>query len=197
MKWRVMLSNSRGGVTVYLRGTGLRSTCSVLHQVQVCCVSGGQVVSLKIRSRSISTTPAREITPHSGLSALTFITWRDNKTRLLWTKGVPFPCTIPASRVESFYIDDTAAPPPSDNRRKGCRLSSLLVQDPLGKCWSREYTASDMKFWCPAVALMTSPCPCSPVYPAVILSSERKFPLPSVLVVSVKKSKISISTLAK
>ena len=101
---------------------------------------------------------------------LTFITWQDNKTRLLWTKGCPSLALYPHP-VWSLY--------------------------PLGKCWPREYTASDMKFWCLAIALMTSPCPCSLVYPAVILSSERKFPLPSVLIVSVKKSKISISTLAK
>lgn len=146
-----MFSNSRGGVPVYLRGqvTGLQSSCSVLHQVQVCCVSGGHTFRL---------------------IKLTFITWQDNKTRLLWTKECPSLALYP-HLVWSLY--------------------------PLGKCWPREYTASDMKFWCLAIALMTSPCPCSLVYPAVILSSERKFPLPSVLVVSVKKSKKSISTLAK
>lgn len=49
-----MFSNSRGGVPVYLRGqvTGLRSSCSVLHQVQVCCVSGGHAFRL-ISSHSL------------------------------------------------------------------------------------------------------------------------------------------------
>ena len=130
-----MFSNSRGGVPVYLprQVTGLRSTCSAPSGASLLCFRRGQVVSLKIRSRSISTTPMREINQHSGLSAhIHYMERYQNKAAV--DKGVPFPCTIPAYRVESFYIDDTTAPPPSDNRRQCCRLSSWLVQDPLGKC---------------------------------------------------------------